>query len=167
VVVSGRRFGQLTANPFDDFVLCLVAEGVTGRARQLALAACVGSFLASDDVDVLWRLRDAVRAADARLANSAEGHLASTLTGLFVAGDGTAYGVSVGDSPLFVAPGPAPRVKVLGREPGTAIGAGETLRAERVIAQWWPDRDGDGTRTRLEPGTSLVLAGRDAQTINC
>ena len=93
--------------------------------------------------------------------------LLSTLTALFVAGDGTAYGVSVGDSPLLVLP-PQPdagvnvRVQKLGHEQHTAVGTGETLQPTSgtgTIEQWWPDMDGDGTRTRLAPGTVLVLAG--------
>jgi len=179
LVVSGRRLGRAGPTPVDDFVLCLVAEGGAGparsgepdlaagsRASQLAQATWVAAFLGSDEVDVLWRLRDAVRAADARLAAAAEG-LAATLTAVCVASDGTAYGVSVGDSPLLVVP-PAVRggigVKKLGHERATALGAGETLRdgsqAGGAIEQWWPDMEGDGSRTRLAAGTSLVLLSR-------
>jgi hypothetical protein len=163
LVVSSRRLGPATPNPFEDFLLVVIGEGA-GRGSQVAQAAFVEAFLASDDVDVLWRLRDAVTAADGRLATFGEGRVISTLTALCMAGDGTAYGVSVGSSPLLVLPAglDAARAQKLGREPGTAVGTGEaTSGVGGVIEQWWPDMDGDGTRTRLEPGTVLVLAGAE------
>jgi hypothetical protein len=179
LVVSGRRLGPTALTPFDDFLLCLLADGVLSpsvseqpdhpagwRATQLAQAAFVESFLASDEVDVLWRLRDAVKAADGRLATAREEPLASTLTALFVAADGTAYGVSVGDSPLLVHPPRQVvrrdgRVKQLGHERTTALGTGGSQAGGERIEQWWPDMEGDGTRTRLEPGTCLVLVSND------
>jgi hypothetical protein len=173
MVVSVRRLGSAAPGPLEDFILCVVAAGGTAtsvgwHASRLAQAVFLEAFLASADADVLWRLRDAVRAADARLASSPDGPLVCTLTALFVAGDGTAYGVSVGDSPLLVIPRRQDerthrRVQQLGHEHATALGTGETgpaqsgAGAEGVIEQWWPGLEGDGTRTRLAPGTSLLL----------
>jgi hypothetical protein len=156
VVISRRRLGYTTTNPLDDFLLCLVALGTTGRAARLAQAAFVESFLANDEVDVLWRLQDAIKTADARLANLEQGRLSTSMTAVFLAGDGTAYGVSVGDLPLVeLPPGPEARSTVLGRETSTTLGAGEG-----IFEQWWPDMNGDGTRMRLAPGSCLELGGR-------
>ena len=171
-MVACRRLGQTSPARFDDFLLCLVAQGGLSpesgwRASRLAVAGFVQSFLASDEIDVLWRLREAVAASDTRLAAaSADEHLSSVLTAVFVAFDGTAYGVSVGDLPLVVV---SPALKrgrvasgartVLGHEPGMAIGAGALLSGARagVIEEWWPTLEDGGTR--LSAGTSLLLGG--------
>ena len=82
--------------------------------------------------------------------------------------DGTAYGVSVGDSVLLVFTSRRDRpedrrLKKLGYEESTALGTGETLLpasesgGARTIERWWPGMEGDGSGTRLAPGTSLVL----------
>jgi serine/threonine protein phosphatase PrpC len=181
LVLSGHRLGGVAESPLDDFLLCVLTDGATGstfaqgakrpagwRASQLAEGAFVETFLKSDEPDILERLETAIKAADAALATSREGTLSSTLTAVFVGHDGTAYAVSVGDSVLlaFSSRRDRPedrRLKKLGYEESTALGTGETLLpasesgGARTIERWWPGMEGDGSRTRLAPGTSLVL----------
>jgi hypothetical protein len=109
----------------------LVAEGVSVRAARLALSAFLRAFLASDEVDVVWRLRAAVKSSDGRLAGADGGRPLSNLTAVFLAADGTACGVSVGDSPLRVLQaGSARWGTVLGREKVTALGTGQTVAGQ-------------------------------------
>jgi serine/threonine protein phosphatase PrpC len=184
LVLTSRDLGDGGADgPLGEYMLCLLADGATGstfgdgasgapagwRASQLAQAAFVERFLASAEVDVLDRLKDGLRAADQALVNSQEGHLATTLTALFLASDGRACAASIGDSVLLVLPptrGNAAdrRLKKLGYEDTTAVGSGDTTLSyvdeSELIEQWWPDKEAIGggqVHTRVRPGTRLVL----------
>jgi len=177
LVLTSRDLGEPTGQLLGDFMLCVLADGATGstfangnpagwRASQLAQAAFVERFLASDEADVLDRLKDGLRAADRALIDSDEGRLSTTLTALFVAADGTAYAASIGDSVLLVLP-PSRRLpgdrrlKKLGYEDTTAVGSGDTTLSyvdeAELIEQWWPHKEGGPLATSVSPDTYFVL----------
>ena len=166
LVLTSRDLGDRAPAPWRDFMLCLLADGATGstfrpeaakayggesrgqagwRASQLAQAAFVEQFLSSDEVDVLERLKEGLRAADRALVDSNEGSLSTTLVALFVAADGTACAASIGDSVLLVLPpgrrtAGERRIKKLGYEDSSAVGSGDTTlqsidesRAHRTV----------------------------------
>jgi serine/threonine protein phosphatase PrpC len=183
LVLTSRDLGRGDDSPPGDFLLCLLADGATGstfgnsaagvpagwRASQLAQAAFVERFLSSAEVDILDRLKDGLRAADQTLVRSQEGRLSTTLTALYLAADGRAYGASIGDSVLLVLPPtrrhPSDRrLKKLGYEDTTAVGSGDTTLSyvdeAELIEQWWPDKEaiaGEQVHTRVRPGTCFVL----------
>ena len=113
----------------------------------------------------IW-LKDALKVSDRALVDSGEGALSTTLTALFLSADGTACAASIGDSVLLVLPpkrkSPADRrLKKLGYEDSTAVGSGDTtltrVEQSQLIEQWWPNKEGGGSSTRLDRGTYLVL----------
>src|SRR5207302_4668391 len=92
--------------------------------------------------------------------------LSTTLTALFLSADGTAYAASIGDSVLLVLTPHRKtagdlRLKKLGYEETTSVGSGDTTLSfvdeNDLIEQWWPNKEGGRSSTRVEPGTYLVL----------
>lgn len=186
LVITSRDLGERATGALREFILCLLADGATGstfgpraedgavgeavhagwRASQLAQAAFVERFFNSAEIDVLDRLKDGLRAADRALVDSGEGSLSSTLTALFLSGDGTACAASIGDSALLVLPPRRKtpgdrRLKKLGYEDTTSVGSGDTTLSSvdesELIEQWWPNKEGGDPSTRVKPGTHFVL----------
>lgn len=183
LVLSSRDLSPDRTGAPDEFLLCLLADGATGstfapeadgvesaqagwRASQLAQAAFVERFLSSGEIDVLDKLKHALRAADRALLESAEGSLSTTLTALYLTADGTAYAASIGDSVLLVMPPsrrtPAERrLKKLGYEDTTAVGSGDTTLSyvdeSELIEQWWPNKEGEPVDMHVKSGTYFAL----------
>jgi serine/threonine protein phosphatase PrpC len=183
LVITSRDLSAADSGAAGEFMLCLLADGASGstfatgdesevaaqagwRASQLAQAAFVERFLGSFEVDMLDRIKEGLRAADRALVESNEGSLSTTLTALYLAGDGTAYAASIGDSVLLVLPpsrrtAADRRLKKLGYEDSTAVGSGDTTLSYvdegELIEQWWPNKENDPVDMRVKPGTYFVL----------
>ena len=187
LVITSRDLGERATGALREFMLCLLADGATGsmfdlqtgdgavggppvhagwRASQLAQAAFVERFFNSAEIDILDRLKDGLCAADRALVDSAEGSLSTTLTALFLSEDGTACAASIGDSALLVLPPRRKtpgdrRLKKLGYEDTTSVGSGDTtlssVNESELIEQWWPNKEGGDTSTRVKSGTFFVL----------